>query len=81
MKVTVYSADFCGPCKMMKAGFKREGIEYKEIDVDADTESSAKAGIRGVPTTVITEEGKEDVRIVGFDSTTLKRIKEVLSIG
>jgi predicted DsbA family dithiol-disulfide isomerase len=66
---------------MLKSAFAKEGIEYNTVDVEADTTAAEAAGIRGVPTTVITEEGKEDVRIVGFDSTTLKRIKEVLSIG
>jgi glutaredoxin len=81
MKVTVYSADWCGPCKMMKATFKREGIEYTTIDVDGDTTAAAEAKIRGVPTIVITKADGKEVRIVGFSNTTLKRVKKELGLG
>jgi glutaredoxin len=80
MSITVYSAEWCGPCKMLKAAFKREGIEYNTVDVDADTTAASKAGIRGVPTTVITKADDKEVRIVGFSNTTLKRVKEELGL-
>lgn len=81
MEITVYSASWCGPCKLLKPSLKREGIEFTNVDIDANLEATSKAGVRGVPTTVITDDdGVEVARIVGFSADTMKRIKEVLGI-
>lgn len=80
MNVTVYSAVWCGPCKMLKPAYKKAGIEYISVDIDANLEDANKAQVRGVPTTVITDDdGKQVARIVGFNETTLARVLEVLN--
>lgn len=81
MNVTVYSAEWCGPCRMLKSAFEKENIDYTTIDIEACATEAKAAGVRGVPTIVITKENKKEVRIVGFNPATLKRIKEVLDIG
>lgn len=92
MKVTVYTADWCGPCRMLKAAFKKAGIkvkkegvkqdlEYEPIDIDACAKEAKEAGVRGVPTIVITDYEGKDTRIVGFDNKVLQRVKQELGIG
>ncbi len=67
MNVTVYSATWCGPCKMLKPALKKAGIEFTDVDVDANAEDADKAKIRGLPTVVISnDEGKEVRRTVGM---------------
>lgn len=82
MKVTVYSAAWCGPCKMLHPAFKKEGIEYTKIDIDADLEKAKVANVKGVPTTIITDdEGEEVRRLVGFSPKVLKEVKKELNIS
>lgn len=82
MQVLKFSAAWCGPCKMLSmtiAGIKEE-IPYliEEIDIDVSTELAQKYGIRGVPTMVIIDEGKEIKRKVG--GMTTSELKQFLSI-
>jgi glutaredoxin len=82
MKVTVYSAAWCGPCKMVHPALKREGIEYRKVDIDANLEEADRVGIRSVPTIIITkDDGEEVTRITGFSTDAIKRVKEVLNGG
>ena len=57
-----FSAEWCGPCKMLAGSFKHvnmKDVELKEIDVDQDLETTKQYGIRGVPTLILLEDGKE----------------------
>jgi len=74
--VIVYGADWCGPCKMLKSAFSREDIEYTYIDIDAKLKETREAEIRGVPTILIVEEDKQQIRIIGFNDSVLERIKQ-----
>jgi glutaredoxin 3 len=64
--VTVYSAVWCGFCKMAKQYLKEQGVAYEDKDVekdpDAGTQSIEKSGQMGVPVLDI----GGDI-IVGFD--------------
>ena len=66
MSVTVYSADWCGFCHMVKRYFDQLGVKYEEknveYDVAAANEAVAKSGQRGIP--VIDIDGQI---IVGFN--------------
>jgi glutaredoxin len=57
MKVQVYTADWCRDCRATKQFLDSHGIEYGEINVDADPEASAevlrRVGKRAVPQLVI----------------------------
>lgn len=70
-KVTVYSTPTCPYCKMAKAYFKDNGVEFEDVDVSSDQakaeEMVEKSGQLGVP--VIDIDGKI---IVGFDRDELK---------
>ena len=65
-KIYYFSAPWCGPCKQLAPTMERSGLPYQKIDVDNDTELSAKFGIRNVPTLVkVDDSGNEISRIVG----------------
>jgi predicted DsbA family dithiol-disulfide isomerase len=66
---------------MLKARFSKEKIKYTTIDIEASAKEAKEAGIRGVPTTVISRPNQKDVRIVGFNPEAFKRIKEELNIS
>jgi len=65
-QVIKFFADWCGPCKIYGPTFTKvrqelEGdIEFLEINVEEDTENlSGQYGVRGIPHTVVLEDGKE----------------------
>lgn len=75
-----FSAGWCGPCQALGMTLKSEddwGIEIKEIDIDEELDLSAEYGIRGVPTLVIMEDGKEVRRKSGALSKT--QLKEFIN--
>ena len=62
--VTVYTTTWCGSCKRLKAQMVRAGIEYTEVDIEADPAAAAfVASVNG---------GNEMVPTLKFpDGTTL----------
>ena len=66
-----FYADWCGPCKVMKPIFENvapdyEGkVEFKKVDVEEETELSAKFGIMSIPTFVILKDEQEVSRKMG----------------
>ncbi len=69
-----YYADWCGPCKVVRpvlAELEREyagKVVVEQIDVDANQEKAAAAGIQSIPTLVFVKDGKEVDRMVGAQS-------------
>lgn len=77
MPVKVYSTPTCPYCNMSKEFFKKNNIEYEDVNV-ADDEKAAqemvdKSGQMGVPVIVIKKDGDEEV-VVGFDEAKLKEL-------
>lgn len=72
--VTIYTTPTCPWCKKTKAFFQEHDVEYEEVDVAEDQDAAAKmvekSGQRGVPVTIIEEDGEEAV-VVGFDEDKL----------
>ena len=73
MKKTIlyFSAAWCGPCRTLGPIMDSiaDKVAWKKIDVDTDTELSAKYGIRNIPSLVLVDEnGNELGRRVGVQS-------------
>lgn len=56
-------AEWCGPCRMIAPILEEISNEIKEVtiaklDVDKNLETSAKYGIRSIPTMIIFKDGK-----------------------
>jgi thioredoxin 1 len=63
-----FSASWCQPCKSLAANFKHVDmgdVTLKEVDIDENLDLAKEYGVRGVPTMVLLEDGKEIKRNVG----------------
>jgi len=66
-----YSAQWCGPCRMMAPIFERLArdfagkIVFGKIDVDEEPEIARSFGITAVPTFIIFRDGKPVERVLG----------------
>ena len=69
-------AEWCGPCKMIAPVLEEIATEYDgklkvcKMDVDANTETAPKFGIRGIPTLMIFKNGNAEATKVGALSKT-----------
>jgi glutaredoxin-like YruB-family protein len=65
-KITVYGAEWCGFCHMVKQYLDGKNIKYTYIDVDKDPakgmEAVEKSGQRGIPVTDF-----DGQIVIGFD--------------
>ncbi len=70
-KITIYSTTWCGFCKKEKEYLAEKGIAFEDVMVDLDQDKAKEmielSGQMGVPFTVIAQDGKDDVHILGFD--------------
>ena len=66
-----YWAPWCGPCKMIAPVLTQLAEEYDgqvticKLDVDANTETPAKFGVRGIPTLMLFKNGESVGQKVG----------------
>ena len=69
-------AEWCGPCKMIAPVITEVATQYEgklkvcKMDVDANTETAPKFGIRGIPTLMIFKNGNAEATKVGALSKT-----------
>jgi thioredoxin 1 len=69
-------AEWCGPCKMIAPVIAEIAGEYAgrlkvcKMDVDANSETAPKFGIRGIPTLMIFKNGNAEATKVGALSRT-----------
>ena len=68
-KILYFSAEWCGPCKLLGPELDRlqvEGIPIQKIDVDKRSDLSTKYTVRNIPTLILVDEfGNELKRLVG----------------
>ena len=66
-----FYADWCGPCKIMAPSVDKLAADYTgraiigKLDTDAAQQTSMKFGVRGIPTSIVFEGGKEIARQTG----------------
>lgn len=64
-------AEWCGPCKMVGPIIDEIGQEYQDkvvvgkLDVDNNDETTAKYGIRNIPTVLFIKNGEVVDKVVG----------------
>ena len=68
-------ADWCGPCKMMAPAYAdaagaRPHVHFVKVDTEAAPHVSAQYGIRGIPTLILFEHGREKARVSGAMSAS-----------
>lgn len=76
-----FYADWCGPCKMLapilaEIDEEREDIAVKKVNIDECNTLAVKYSIFSIPTMIVFQDGKETVRMIGYQSKRdiLKRI-------
>ena len=66
-----FSAEWCGPCKMLRPTMDKIEAEYSgslkfaKADVAEAGQTTARFAIKNIPTCVLTKEGKEIARFTG----------------
>ena len=69
-------AEWCGPCKMIAPVLDEISKDYDgkikicKVDVDANGDTAAKFGVRGIPTLMVFKGGKAEATKVGALSKT-----------
>ena len=74
-------ATWCTPCKAMEPVFDRleqEDETILKIDADQNIDLARKYEVRGVPTTILFENGEEKARVVG--ARPYDKLKEELGL-
>jgi thioredoxin 1 len=76
-KVTVlqFSAEWCGPCRMLGPIINElnednigKDVTIAKVNVEENQELAVKYGVRGIPTVIIFKDGEEQTRKVGVAS-------------
>lgn len=78
LKVLKFSADWCGPCRMLQPTFEKVSNDFSDvnfvtIDIDEEQDRASEYKIRAVPTIVFEKDGKEVDRLVGLVSEDIIR--------
>jgi thioredoxin len=69
--VVDFYADWCGPCRMMAPAVDQLAANYigqalvAKLDTDASQRTAGSLGIRGIPTVIVFQGGKEVARQSG----------------
>lgn len=73
-KITVVSSSWCVNCKLLKSNLTQANIMYYAVDADTEEgmEYCTEHGVRGLPTTIITDEDGKVVRnVVGLQPVSV----------
>lgn len=66
-----YWAEWCGPCKMIAPILDEIADEYSgrlkicKMDIDENTQTPSKYGVRGIPTLMLFKEGQMEAAKIG----------------
>jgi mycoredoxin len=75
--LTMYTTDWCGYCVRLKHGLDREGIDYREVNIErqpeaAETVMAVNGGNRTVPTLVFADG-------TALTNPTIRQVKDKLA--
>ena len=79
-KLIKFSASWCQPCKALAGNMKYVDfgdVQVEEVDIDEQMDKAVSYRVRGVPTLVLEEDGKEIKRKVG--TMTLEELNQFVS--
>lgn len=70
-KILYFTAEWCGPCKMIKPKMQQlaQTLPMQFIDVDTNKSTCEQYAVRNVPCVVITNNGTVTGRLVGNNIT------------
>lgn len=77
-----FSAEWCGPCRMMEPVMEELSDEYEgrvpfyNVDVDANTNLASRFLVKGIPTISIVKDGMPEDTCVGVHPK--EKIKEMI---
>ena len=83
-KVVEFSADWCGDCKRIAPDMPEitqtfaEKFQFAEIDVDSEQAVAEQYNVKGIPTFIVFEEGKEVGRLPSRYAKTKEQVVEFL---
>lgn len=71
IQIIKFSADWCGPCKMLKPIWDNltrtlNDVDFIPVNVDNDPDMAARFKIQAIPTLVFVKDGAEVQRITGL---------------
>jgi thioredoxin 1 len=75
-----FFANWCGPCKMIAPYLETLADEFQgkvivaKLDVDQNGQSAMKYGVRGIPTMILFQNGKQKEVVVGADPNRIRDI-------
>jgi thioredoxin-like negative regulator of GroEL len=84
-KVVEFSADWCIDCKRIAPDLPaieeqfREQFDFAELDVDESRTIAEEYNVKGIPTFIVFENGKEVGRLPSRDAKTKEQVVAFLS--
>jgi thioredoxin len=84
-KVVEFSADWCGDCKRIAPDMPEitqafaNNFQFAEIDVDSEQQVAEQYNVKGIPTFIVFEEGKEVGRLPSRDAKTKEQVMDFLN--
>jgi thioredoxin 1 len=75
IKVTKFSASWCGPCKILAPIFDQvksevSGVSFLDVDVDENRDLAFMKSVSSVPTVIIEKNGEVVSRFSGVKTKT-----------
>jgi thioredoxin len=83
-KVVEFTADWCGDCKRIAPDMPEitqafeNNFQFAEIDVDSEQQVAEQYNVKGIPTFIVFEEGKEVGRLPSRDAKTKEQVMDFL---
>ena len=74
MKAILYSSPGCAYCHLLKIFFKKQGIEFEEIDISKNEKAKKELEEKGFLKVPVTKIGTE--LIAGYDTEKIKKLLE-----